>query len=187
MSKKKSNFFIIYILVLLVIVFGIYKSGILNKLNYPLMYKEQVSQSSLEHNVDKYLIYAVIKRESGFYPYAKSHKDAKGLMQISDMTWKWARDELKTIDENPFLVSDNIDAGSWYLSKLIRHYDNIQIALLAYNAGSGNVDEWIKEGRLSGTDYRNWDVPFNESRRYIDNVTEYYFEYKRIYGDNNEE
>ena len=187
MSKKSSNNFILYILIFSIIVFSFYKFDFLSKLNYPLIYEEQISESSLEYNVDKYLIYAVIKRESGFYPYAKSNKEAKGLMQISDMTWQWAYDELKTIDMNPFIISENIEVGSWYLSKLIRQYDNVQIALLAYNAGSGNVDEWIEDERLTGSDYKKWDIPFNESKRYIDKVTEYYTEYKKIYGEKNEE
>lgn len=187
MTKRRSNNYILYMLIISVLVFGFYKFDFLSKLNYPLIYEDQVSKSSLEYKLDKYLIYAVIKRESGFYPYAKSKKEAKGLMQISDMTWKWAFDELKTIDMNPFIVKENIDVGSWYLSKLIHQYDNIQIALLAYNAGSGNVDQWINEGRLTGSDYTKWDIPFKESERYIDKVTEYYAEYKKIYGDNNEE
>lgn len=187
MSKKRPVNYIFYIFILLIIVFSFYRFDFLNKINYPLIYEEDISESALEYDIDSYLIYAVIKAESSFYPYAKSRKDAKGLMQISDMTWNWASEEMVTINKNPFIISDNIKVGSWYLSKLIGHYGNIQIALLAYNAGSGNVDEWIKEGRLMDPDHTKWDIPFNESKRYIEKITKYHKQYIRIYGEKNEE
>ena len=66
----------------------------------------------------------------------------------------------------------NISYGSWYLRHLLDHYGgNEVLALAAYNAGMGNVDRWLAEGRA--------DIPFAETRAYIDRVEEL----RRIYRD----
>ena len=49
---------------------------------YKLDYEQYVEKYSEEYNVDKYLVFAIIKAESNFEPTAVSHKEAKGLMQL---------------------------------------------------------------------------------------------------------
>ncbi|MCD8089353.1 MAG: lytic transglycosylase domain-containing protein, partial [Clostridiales bacterium] len=59
----------------------------------------------------------------------------------------------------------NIELGCWLLNRLIEKYDgNIETALCAYNAGSGNVDKWIDNSGLFG---RLSDIPFFETRNYL--------------------
>ena len=53
---------------------------------YPLKYSEYVEKYSEEYNIDKYLVYAIIKAESNFKENAKSTSNAVGLMQIMEAT-----------------------------------------------------------------------------------------------------
>ena len=154
---------------------------------YKLEYTEYVKKYANEYNVDEYLIYAIIKAESNFEPNAESHRGAKGLMQLMYST---AEDISKRIDielnEDNILDPDiNINLGTKYISMLIQKYNNINLALAAYNAGSGNVDGWIEKGTLKsdGSDIEN--VPFTETNNYVRKILRDYEIYKNIYEESN--
>ena len=154
---------------------------------YKLEYTEYVKKYANEYNVDEYLIYAIIKAESNFEPNAESHRGAKGLMQLMYST---AEDISKRIDielnEDNILDPDiNINLGTKYISMLIQKYNNTNLALAAYNAGSGNVDGWIEKGTLKsdGSDIEN--VPFTETNNYVRKILRDYEIYKNIYEESN--
>ena len=154
---------------------------------YKLEYTEYVKKYANEYNVDEYLIYAIIKAESNFEPNAESHRGAKGLMQLMYST---AEDISKRIgielNEDNILEPDiNINLGTKYISMLIQKYNNINLALAAYNAGSGNVDGWIEKGTLKsdGSDIEN--VPFTETNNYVRKILRDYEIYKNIYEESN--
>ena len=154
---------------------------------YKLEYTEYVKKYANEYNVDEYLIYAIIKAESNFEPDAVSHRGAKGLMQLMYST---AEDIAKRINvdlnEDNILEPDiNINLGTKYISMLIQKYNNTNLALAAYNAGSGNVDGWIEKGTLKsdGSDIEN--VPFTETNNYVRKILRDYEIYKNIYEESN--
>lgn len=154
---------------------------------YKLEYTEYVKKYANEYNVDEYLIYAIIKAESNFKQDAVSHRGAKGLMQLMYST---AEDIAKRINvnlnEDNILEPDiNINLGTKYISMLIQKYNNTNLALAAYNAGSGNVDGWIEKGTLKsdGSDIEN--VPFTETNNYVRKILRDYEIYKNIYEESN--
>jgi len=154
---------------------------------YKLEYTEYVKKYANEYNVDEYLIYAIIKAESNFEPNAESHRGAKGLMQLMYST---AEDISKRIgielnEDNILEPGININLGTKYISMLIQKYNNINLALAAYNAGSGNVDGWIEKGTLKsdGSDIEN--VPFTETNNYVRKILRDYEIYKNIYEESN--
>lgn len=154
---------------------------------YKLEYTEYVKKYANEYNVDEYLIYAIIKAESNFEPNAESHRGAKGLMQLMYST---AEDISKRIGielngDNILEPDININLGTKYISMLIQKYNNINLALAAYNAGSGNVDGWIEKGTLKsdGSDIEN--VPFTETNNYVRKILRDYEIYKNVYEESN--
>jgi soluble lytic murein transglycosylase-like protein len=82
------------------------------------------------------VIKAVIEEESAARPCAISFRGAEGLMQLMPAT----AEELKVQD--PFDPKQNVEAGAQLLKLLLGKYDNnLALALSAYNAGSGRVDQ----------------------------------------------
>lgn len=180
---KKLLFIIIIVIVILIgLNFGNIKRYALKKV-YTVQYSEYVELYAQEYNVDKNLIYAVIKAESNFDTKAESHKGAKGLMQLMYPTAQDVAKELKiTIDEESIIDPKvNINIGTKYISNLIGKYGNIGVALAAYNAGSGNVDSWILNNTIQkdGSDIEN--IPYKETNNYVRKILRDYNIYKEIY------
>ena len=130
------------------------------------------------------MICSIIKTESNFNIEAKSNKNAIGLMQIMETTAKETATKLE-IDPNNINLYDtetNIKIGVKYFSEILKKYDgNYNLAIIAYNAGIGNVDNWIKEGIINedGTNLEN--IPFRETNNYIRKVLRNYEIYKKLY------
>ena len=154
---------------------------------YKLEYTEYVKKYANEYNVDEYLIYAIIKAESNFKQDAVSSRQAKGLMQLMYSTAEEISLKVNVeLNEENILEPDiNINLGTKYISMLIQKYNNTNLALAAYNAGSGNVDGWIEKGTLKsdGSDIEN--VPFTETNNYVRKILRDYEIYKNIYEESN--
>ena len=186
MIKLLKKWILLAILIIIVILifnnFDYIKNKILVKI-YKLDYSEYVEKYSEEYNVDKYLIFAIIKAESNFDEQAKSNKGAKGLMQLMDSTAEEVAEQINiNLDNNDILEpKTNINIGTRYISILIQKYNNINLALTAYNAGSGNVDNWVNNGTLKadGSDIEN--VPFTETNNYVRKILRDYKIYKTLY------
>lgn len=154
---------------------------------YPIKYSEQVEKYSKMFDMDKYLIYAVIKTESGFDEKAVSAAGAKGLMQIMEETAAECNKKAKlgyNIPEDIFDPEVNISLGCYYLNSLKENYNgDITLAITAYNGGSGNVGKWLGDKKLSDGDGGLLDIPFKETKGYVDKVLSAYEKYKEIYGE----
>ena len=185
--KNKKLRFIIIISVLIVIVFVFLFKNNLLKIIYPKTYKEIVSIYSQEYGIEENLIFAVIKSESNFEKDVISNKNAVGLMQLLEGTAKEvAENNNIDIDTNNTKEElkdayNNIEIGTCYLSTLIRKYENKELALAAYNAGTGNVDAWIKKGIIKndGSDIEN--IPYKETNNYVRKILRDYKIYEDLY------
>ncbi|MHB8062314.1 MAG: lytic transglycosylase domain-containing protein [Ruminiclostridium sp.] len=140
---------------------------------------------SEEYGLDQNLVYSIIKAESGFDAQAISARDAKGLMQILDSTGEWAAEKIKIKDfESSMLLEPqtNIRIGCWYIARLLSQYDqNTELALAAYNAGSGNVSKWLKDTNISNDGKTLDKIPFEETKNYVSKIKKYNNMYKRLY------
>lgn len=147
---------------------------------FPVKYSEYVEKYSVRYNVEKNLIYGIIKAESGFDETAVSNKDAVGLMQIKEDTAKWCIDQMgEEIDiknlSNPEI---NIKIGVWYFSYLKEQLKSDELAIVAYNAGITHVKEWLKDGLIDEKVSDPDKIPFKETKKYIKNVRIY----KKVYS-----
>ena len=158
----------------------------IQKIIYKKDYKEYVQKYAQEYNVDENLIYTLIKAESNFNSNAKSSKDAIGLMQLMEST---AQDVCKKTDlqissdelSEKLLEPDiNINIGTKYLSILIQKYGNIEIAITAYNAGIGTVDNWIEKGIINSDGSNVENIPYKETNNYVRKILRDYKIYTNL-------
>lgn len=146
-----------------------------------------IEEIAPQYGVDKFLVKAVMRQESGFDPFAYSSKGAIGLMQVTEAAgqdWAWA---VGRKDFGRDLLWDpraNVEAGSWYLARALRRWsdkseeERIPFALAEYNAGYGNVQRWLPNG-LATTAPEFVDAITNPGvRHYIERITGYYETYK---------
>ncbi len=156
------------------------------EITLPLKHEDIIRQQAEDKDLDPALISAVIFEESRFRDQT-SHAGARGLMQITPDTAAFiARHSGGYRFEQADLAEPqiNISYGSYFLRYLIDHYDGDEAAALAaYNAGIGNVDGWVEEaGGIDSFDAGS-DVPFPETRAYVENVLERRGEYREHRGD----
>jgi soluble lytic murein transglycosylase len=103
---------------------------------------EIIYEESIRYNHDPKFIMAVIATESEFYNWAVSHRGAKGLMQIMPEVGQFLAQEIGiewSGDRTLFNPSHNIRMGIYYLSRLILDFDDVRLALTAYNYGPTHV------------------------------------------------
>ena len=154
--------------------------GAVTEIAYPLRYDDIIRQQARAKNLDPALIAAVIYAESGFRPGRTSSAGAEGLMQITPET---ARDIARRSGGTAFTLEDlatpqiNISYGSYLLRELLDRYNgDIDAALAAYNAGPGNADKW------GGSQLRADEIPFPETRAYVEKVLKAQREYRARYN-----
>jgi soluble lytic murein transglycosylase len=167
------------------LVSGLGKEAV-REITLPLHHDDIIRQQASDKNLDPALIAAVIYEESRFRDQT-SHAGARGLMQITPET---ADAIAKHSGGSRFKQSDlaspqiNISYGAYYLRLLIDHYGGSEtLAIAAYNAGIGNVDRWVADaGGAEAFDHAN-DIPFPETRAYVENVTDRRAEYRANYAE----
>ena len=160
--------YLIYVVAFLCLVFLFMFNFIL----YPIKYKKEISVYSEFYGVNKVLVASVICVESSFNENAKSKKGALGLMQLMPTTAKWLCEKKgEEYDEEKLLTADyNIKLGTYYLKYLIDKFDNQDNAILAYNAGEGVVNGWLKNGTICLDGKTIEQIPYPETSAYLTKV-----------------
>ncbi len=159
----------------------------LEALIYPQHYSEEVFLAADEYNLDPYLLFAIIKVESKFNPDAVSEKGALGLMQVMPKTGTWVGAQaLDDCFEKELLLEPgvNIRIGAYYIAYLLSEFEyDLSKTLAAYNAGQGNVKKWLDRGVWDGSLDEAENIPYGETREYLEKVLSNYQNYKYIYVD----
>jgi soluble lytic murein transglycosylase len=155
------------------------------EVSLPLRHDDIIRQQAADKDLDPALIAGVIYSESHFRDQT-SKAGAKGLMQLMPETADYIAEKS---GGTAFVQGDlatpqvNISYGSWYLRYLLQKYDGREVlALAAYNAGEGKVDEWVAAASARGETFRAADhIPFAETRHYVDRVLDARERYRRTY------
>jgi soluble lytic murein transglycosylase len=147
---------------------------------YPLRYEATIREVSEENDLDPTFVAAVIYTESRFRPDVESHKGAYGLMQLLPQSAHFIRRRsgIKGDFRDPKV---NIRLGTWFLGYLDDQYEGDErLMLAAYNSGEGNVNAWVSD---EGFDVEK-DIPYKETRQYVDRALEAQKTYRQLYGKN---
>jgi Transglycosylase SLT domain len=144
---------------------GIEPEEIFDPVETPLNDKtpfERIIRAAAErYGIDADLIHCVVAIESNFNPKAVSPKKASGLMQLMPQTA--AHYGVKNI----FDPEENVNAGTRYLKELLAQYHDLTLALAAYNAGPGRVDQYGKRV-----------PPYLETMKYVQRIAKSYAKIK---------
>lgn len=155
---------------------------------YPLDYEAAINRDARLNGVDPALVAAMTWRESGFDAAAESGRGAVGLMQVLPSTARFIESQPDPPPGRAIDIRDpevNVSYGTWYLRYLLdRHGGSVPAALAAYNAGPDNLRKWREAALARGADLRvPEDIPFTETRNYVNDVMAAWPLYREAYGD----
>jgi len=155
---------------------------------YPLVHKKYINNEFINNlnESKKFLIHAIMRRESKFNPFSVSNAGAVGLLQLIIHT---AREEAKQIDividstDELFDIKKNIQIGSAHIKRLLSQYKNIYQVIGAYNAGRPKMNEWIRNFKNDPEYLFIEKIPYRETRNYIKSTVKDFHVYNHIYGN----
>lgn len=141
------------------------------------LYPVPAWQPSSGFKLDRALLFALVRRESGFDPEARSHAGARGLMQLMPATATYVDGKRRygpTTVDALYAPDLNLELGQRYVRYLLDNGvidGNLLFMLAAYNSGPGNLKKW-----LDMVDHRDdplmfiESVPSAETRRHLRRV-----------------
>ena len=188
-QKKIRHLLAILVILLISIAVGFTYNGVLTlfeRASHPRKYENLVSLYAETYAVPESVVYAVIKCESNFNASAVSDAGAIGLMQLMPETYEWLCAYHLHETYEPGLLYEpatNIRFGTYLLSFLYLRYGNWETAFAAYNAGIGNVDEWLQNPDYIDGSGLLKTIPFRETAEYVKKVSKNRSVYQRLYGD----
>jgi soluble lytic murein transglycosylase len=126
--------------------------------------------------------YGIMRQESSFDPTVISGAGAIGLMQLEPATARRTARLNGLAANNLFDPAQNMLLGTTYFSGLVQNFGNcLPLSIAAYNAGPSNVAKWLAANgdpelgkNAGGADIIDWieEIPFNETRNYVERVSE---------------
>jgi len=139
---------------------------------FPIAFGKTVMQASRQTGLKPASIWSIIRQESAFNQHAVSYVGAKGLMQLMPKTARKVARKLGLGKGTPRLFSPaiNIRLGSSYLATQKIRFGNLALASAAYNAGPHRVSRWLKRTPFDAPEAWVEAIPFNETRRYVQQV-----------------
>jgi soluble lytic murein transglycosylase len=156
------------------------------KLAFPLPFREPLDQYSREHDLDPFLVAALIRQESEFNPKVVSHANAYGLAQVLPSTGREVSRKLSLPGFRAnmlFTPGVNLQIGTYFLRSLLdRLQGNWEATLASYNAGPARVAKWLTWGSFEEPAEFIETIPFDETRNYVMSVLRNADLYRRLYG-----
>jgi soluble lytic murein transglycosylase len=148
--------------------------------------------SPVGSQLDRCIVYAIVRTESGFDQRDMSSAKAVGLMQVTPGAGRNTAKRFGVAYDWKRLVSDpayNTQMGAGEVSGLLKDYRGSFILTFAgYNAGRGRVEQWMAQHgdpRDPKVDAVDWveRIPFAETRNYVQRVMENLQVYRLRFGD----
>ena len=150
---------------------------------FPIPYEDSIFKWSEYRQLNPLLVTSLIRQESRFEKEIRSSAGALGLMQVMPATGKTAAKNIGLANYSLTNPEDNINIGTYYLDYTHNRYNNnSMLAIASYNAGPNNVAKWISRYGLNDFDEFVEQIPFRETKGYVESVFENYWNYMRIYN-----
>ena len=172
----------------------------LYKTLYPFHYADEIIKNAKDYNIDPLFVAAMIREESRYNADVVSPAGARGLMQVMVPTGRVIAKKIKFPDFNGEMLFDpkvNIQFGTWYMSDLMRQFNNnYSLVAGAYNGGPTRIKGWLQKAKpekvealsqatiISQIDMDEFveNIPIDETRRHIKKVMDSYSIYRYLYG-----
>lgn len=155
---------------------------------YPLTNWSDIKYWAKQRDLDPHQIAGFIRQETIFNPTAKSGANAYGLMQLliptaRAMAKKYNASVTTIYGETLFQPALNIELGTAYMRDQYNKYFRTEFVAVAYNAGPGRVVQWQKS-LPSEMDEFVEEIPFRETKGYVQGIIRNSAQYRRLYDDN---
>lgn len=143
----------------------------LYELRFPLPHARALRAEARKHGLDPAWVAALIRAESAWQADARSHADARGLMQLLPGTAKAEAARLGLAWRGPASLFDpnaNLALGTAHLAQMLaRHGGKPYLATAAYNAGPTPVARWLAQRPPQAPDLWIETIPYRETRDYV--------------------
>jgi soluble lytic murein transglycosylase len=152
---------------------------------FPLDYWPLITKYSKLHDLDPFLVAALMAQESTFTAEIRSSANAHGLMQLIPSTGRTYAKKLGIRNFSTRMLDDpetNIRLGTEYFRDLMEEFGGTHYALAGYNAGGARVRQWRKERPPLPADEFTDDIPFAETQTYVKRIIGTAEDYRRLYG-----
>jgi soluble lytic murein transglycosylase len=160
----------------------------IHRILFPLDYWPQLQAYARSHDLDPYLVAALVGQESTFDASIRSSANAIGLMQVMPATGRQYAKKLGISGFSEQRLTDaeiNMRIGTQYLADLFRRFaGKAHYVIASYNAGEHRVDRWRSErGDLPQDEFID-DIPYPETQNYVKRILGTAEDYRRLYGPN---
>jgi soluble lytic murein transglycosylase len=157
------------------------------KVIFPISYWDEIRTHAERHNLNPYLLAALVAQESGFDARIKSSKKAVGLMQVMPATGRRYAQRLRIPGYRISMLTiptTNLTIGSALFADLVKKFGHPYLALAAYNAGDSRVARWMTERAGEKLDREVFidDIPYPETQAYVRKILSTSEDYRRLYG-----
>jgi soluble lytic murein transglycosylase len=152
---------------------------------FPVDHWDLIRRHAAAHQLDPYLMAALIAQESTFQADIRSSANAWGLMQIIPSTGRRYAQRLRIRPFSTWRLTEpevNVRIGMTYFAELLRQFGDPAPALAAYNAGENRVARWLAERPGIDRDEFIDDIPFPETQNYVKRVLGTAEDYRLLYG-----
>lgn len=152
---------------------------------FPLDYWQLILKYSKAHNLDPYLMAALMAQESTFTPEIRSSANAYGLMQVIPATGRTVSRQLGIRNFRQSMLTQpetNVRLGMKYFKDMVDQFGGEFYALAGYNAGPHRVKAWLAERPGLSQDEFIDNIPFPETQTYVKRILGTAEDYRRLYG-----
>jgi soluble lytic murein transglycosylase len=155
---------------------------------YPLTNWDSIKLWATNRRLDPYQVAGLIRQESVFTVRAKSGANAFGLMQLLLPTARSTAKKYGAVSpasaEDLYNPALNIEIGTAFMKDQLDKYGRIEYLGVAYNAGPGRVTQWMNSIPTFEMDEWVEQIPFKETKGYVQGITRNRMQYTRLYDMN---